>query len=276
MRLKIGLIAENKQIVDRIKAEFDDVHIYYASNIMDFYKVIGTNKTDALIFCGEAKLPEEFSSYYNYIRQKPAFKSTPIAVFTSCPMVNKHVLEDPLVRYHHLDGGFFIPLMGLMEAMQGNRNLQNIFSNEAIEVGLKKALDAALGQDADFKARVATDDEAHSEFLAQATDEISCNLLWIKYAARLLNVGSEIFVKSSGMVTEEQMGNHSRQVLLETFEKFAEAILKALKEEGALFFTKSDTLPGPEKVPFIKKAKSHTVLFESHVCRVLVEFIRYI
>ena len=283
MRLKVGLISENKLDVDKIKAEFDELHIYHASNVMNLYSTVGSNKIDALVFIGsetkekaQDQLAQEFSSYHNYIRQKAAFKAVPIAVFTSTPMVNKHIIDDSLVRCHDLDGGFFIPLMGLFEAIQKKQALQNPLENQKIETSFKAALDQAFGPLVDFIPRPATDDEGHSEFRVQLSDEISSNLVWIKYAARLLQEGSEVFVKSSGFLSEEDIANHTQQTLAEVFKNFSSIIVEELKEEGALFFAKSDFIPAAEKAAFIKKAKSHTLLFDSTMCKILVEFIRYI
>jgi hypothetical protein len=286
MRLKVGLISDNKLDVDKMKAEFDDLHIYHASNVMNLYTIVGGNKVDALIFMGSEtkendqdkpdKLAKEFSSYHNYIRQKAAFKTTPIAVFTSTPMLNKHVVDDSLVRCHDLDGGFFIPLMGLFEAIQKKQALLNPLENQKIETSFKAALDEAFGPLVDFIPRPATDDEAHSEFLVQLSDEISSNLVWIKYAARLLQDGSEIFIRSSGILHEDEIANHTQRTLADAFKNFSSIIIEELKEEGALFFAKSDVIPAAEKAAFIKKAKSHTLLFDSKLCKIAVEFIRYI
>jgi hypothetical protein len=229
-----------------------------------------------VIFAGDCKkITQEFAGNHSYLRQKPAFKNTPLAVLTDGPMLYKYALEDNFVRAYNMDAGFFVPLIGFFKAIQ-NGQLKPLVDTQKVEAAMAKAFTSKFGSGVVFTPRAASNDEAHSEFMDQYADEIASNLIWVKYSARILIDGSEKFLASMKSIPEDERTQIAHQTLANAFEEFAGLVTLSLEEEGALFFAKSAALSNSERSPFLKKAKSQSVLYESPFCRILVEFTRYL
>ncbi len=276
MKIRIGLITEDKTAQDQIKKDFENIHIYQAPNVMDFYQVVGTNKIDAIVVTGDQKLAKEFPSYYSYIRQKSQFNSTPVAFICSQPLLNNYPISDTLVRSYTMDGGYFMALIDFLRVIQDSQAITKVIDNKKIETIFLKAMSKKVGLGQNFSSRPATDEEAHSEFLIQHSDEIATNLLWVKFSARILMSGSKTLLQLLKSISEEEQSKLAKQIITAVFTEFHAEMVALLNKEGALFFSKSEAIPVAEKTPYLKKSKSQALLFESSYCSFLVEFNRYI
>ena len=276
MKIRIGLVSEDPKASEKIKKDFEGIHIYQAPNIMNLHSLIGANKIEALVFSGDKKLADEFSSYYSYVRKKPEYKSTPIAIICSAAFVNKSPLTDRLIRSYPLKEGYFVALIDFLNAVQNPESLTQLFENQRFESIFVSALTTKVGNGTQFTSRQATEDEAHSECLTQHSEEIASNLLWLKFSARILTVGSEKLKASIKSLSENEQDQLLAQIITSVLNTFIDSTTTTLSQEGAVFFRKSDVLSGQERAPFIKQSKSQSIIFQSDYCHFLVEFIRYL
>jgi hypothetical protein len=274
-KMRAALVSANSEDATKLKQQYPDLYVSHGKNVMDIHRNAGSNKFDAVVFLDAPGLTKEFHTYHNFLRQKKEFQTTPIALITKTPFVSSKIVADPLVRTFTAAENLFMPLLSFFSALQTEGAFQKLVSQEKIESSFISALGQKLGEGTSFTSRAASDDEAHAGFICQLSDEISTNLLWLKFSARILEAGSD-GLKAKGATSDKELNDYIEQLLTLTFNEFKVGLKVALDESGAIQFANSENLDAKERVPFIKKGKSMPLIFESKVCSILLETIRYI
>jgi hypothetical protein len=275
-KMRAALVSANSEDANKLKQQFPDLYLSHGRNVMEVQRNAGSNKFDAVLFLDAPDLAKEFFAYHNFLRQKKEFAQTPIALITKAPLVLPRVVSDPSVRTFVAADNLFMPLLNFFNSIQSAGSFNELVSQEKIEQSFVSALGQKLGKDTAFTSRAATDDEAHETFICQLSDEVSTNLLWLKFSARVLERSSEGLKKIFGGDSDKDLQEYIENLLTLTFNEFKVGLNIALDESGAVRFANSENLDGKERVPFVKKAKSMPLIFESNVCAILLETIRYI
>ena len=276
MKLRIALISANRDDQLKLKKEFPDLYIHHGRNVLELVQTLPNQPIEAVVFMSDDSLSKDFNSFYNYLRSKPNLKKAPVAILTDSRIQLPTPVKDPLVRMFTKELGIIIPLMDFFHVVKNPASLEKLVTPEKIEELFRTSLGEKLGQGTGFKSRHASDDEARGSFFCQQMDEVSSNLMWIKFSARILENGSSKLKEMYSTLNESEAQQAMENILSLTFKEFTTEINNYLNEVGAARFHGSDKLPMPERSPYIKTAKSTNLIFESSVCSILLEVIRYI
>lgn len=275
MKLRVGMISPNREDSEKLRKEFPDLYLTYGKDIMEFVRNLPSQPMEALVFVAHGNLAQEFKAAHSFIRSKAPLAKVPITILYDGDFELKNILQDPLVRSFSRAGGMFLPLMEFFNVVKDTQALERAVPEDKIEVWFENALSSKLGQGTGFLSRAANNDEAREAFFCQKADEVACNLLWIKFSARILEKGSEGLKGMYASFSEPEMIQMTEKILEMAFTEFKTEINSHLTNIGAAKFLTSDKLAPADRSPFIKNAKSKAILFESSPCAILLEVIRY-
>lgn len=276
MKMRIGLISSVREDSTQLKESFPEMTILQAKNILEFFQLHGHQTLQALVFYNLPELEKEFPSHLNYIRGKNNFKELPIALLSEKPLFFLRPISDPRVRFYTTEGGLFLALINFFNAVLEKGKLESLISIQRIEEDFQKTLQEKLGQGTTFVSRQVTSDEARKSFFAQRSGEVSTNLVWMKFSLRILDEGSEVFKSNFIGLSESELEEAGERILEKAFEDFQFRLDQSLKDGGAVRFLPSDQLQVMDRSPFLKTSKSNFIVFDSGICSILMELIRYI
>lgn len=276
MKKRIGLISTNQAFLDRARLELGEHYYSTSKNVLEFHQKLGSQIPDYMMFLAEDfPTSKELMASLNYARTKiPG--SIPIAVFHESPQIFPGLIKDRTIRAFPLNSGFFLADMTMA-------SIPNLKSNEGYELipfeklqqELLNAVQSRIGRDNKFDVRPATDDEIRTAFFCQMTEEVSTNLLWFKFAIRILDKGNDGLKKIYQNFSESEMEEAALALLNLVVTDFMDVIKLRLKDEGALFLGDSISLAPQERKALLATAKSKPILFSSEVCSIAVELIQY-
>jgi len=275
-KLRIGLISENPLDANKLKLEYPDTYVTHARNVIELHRQAGQNTFNAVVFLNLPEIKKDLFSFHQFLRQKKEFQNLPIAILSSDPVLLSKPFQDPMVRTFKTESNLFMPLLNFFNSLQKEGKLSQLVTQSSIETDFSQALGEKLGKDTQFFSRAALSDETHESFICQLSDEICTHLLWIKFSARILETGSQSLKKMLNDPTESELQQYMENLLKLVFEEFNSKLNLNLDEAGALRFIDSEKMEGKDKVPYIKAAKSFPLIFESNICSILLETIRYI
>lgn len=276
MKLRVALISPNRMDPTNVRDSLPGFMVVQAKNVIEFYQTQGGRPLDAFLFLDHAQLQSEFGAYVNFIRGKPAYKNTPIGVFTEKAMQLNTIIADSKVRNFTTETGLFLAIIGFLTEIESKKNLEAHLDDQVVQSQFSSALSAKLGKNLKINAREANADEAHSTFLSQMSEEIGTNLLWIKFSSRIVEAGSDGLKKMYKNLSEAEVVETSEKILKLILNEFKSHMETQLKTDGAVHFAPTTQIPQQEKNFYIKNAKSKNYLFETDICNVLLEVIRYI
>jgi|GEM_PF-4280482 len=276
MKLRVGLVSSDRNDTVRLTKDFPDLLVTHGKNIIEFVQFAAGKKLDAILFWG-ANLNQEFHAIHAFLRSKPAFRETPLAILTANEEIFQMPVQDPLARNFCFNkDGLFLLLMRFFETVAKPKSMQELIAFEAIQKSFSSALTEFIGDRPDFSTTIAIDDDLHAEFQAQLSDEIATNLLWLKFSARILERNSEKLVSSLKTMSETEGRAYQEELLRLTLKKFGDSLWHPLREQGAMQFLTTDSLPPAARLPFLKRAVHTGLLFQSEFCEVVLEVSRYI
>lgn len=277
LKLRLGLISPQREDLLKIKENFPDVTIVHAKNIIEFIPIAGNNRIDAIIFLDQGNLGAEMRNIHSFLRSKSVMSKIPCLILSEKEdFAIDHLILDTNLRFYNSRGGVFLPVLNFLTAVQDQISAKNILNHDQIYSSFSKALTIRLGQGSEFSHRPATEDELRSSFFCQKSDEISSNLIWVKFVARILNDKSKGLKEMFSSFTEEEIEETTEKILSTAFDEFKVELKKSAQEQGALFLPSIDNLKPADRSVLIKQGRSTAVLFESSVCCVVLEEIRYI
>ena len=278
-KLRVGLVSENKDLLEPVKRDLPGSYVYYTKTLFELSQNYGNLKLDAVIFTeglqpGEANLQASL----NFLRQKNNFKESLVFfIHHRTDFKLKGLLFDPLMRSYSVVGGTLIPMLQLQTLANGAdpRKFKEPLSQEWLQAEFAKPLANLVGQSSKIECMSATDEESHSSFLCQKSDEIASNLVWVKFTARILEEGSDGLSQAhlfqSGPGTEDLFENLLSRVLTE----FKAQVVLRLKDDGAVFLQGFDYLTPQERIELVRRGRASTLIFKSSGCNVLLEQVRY-
>jgi hypothetical protein len=170
----------------------------------------------------------------------------------------------------------FLALINFFNAVLEKGKLESLISVQRIEEEFQKTLQDKLGQGTVFVSRQVTSEEARKSFFAQRSGEVSTNLVWMKFSLRILDEGSEVFKSNFVGLSDSELEEAGEKILEKAFEDFQFRLDQSLKDGGAVRFLPSDQLQVMDRSPFLKTSKSNFIVFDSGICSILMELIRYI
>lgn len=276
MKKRIAIISTNASFVDRAKQELGDHYYSTSKNILEFHQKLGSQIPDYMMFLAD-DFPngKELMTSLTYARTKIQ-NNIPIAIFTDKPFTFSGLIKDRSIRSFPLSSGFFLADMTMASVATLKPAVgYELIPFEKLQQELLNAIQARIGRDNKFDMRPATDDEIRTEFFCQMTEEVSSNLLWFKFAIRILNKGNDGLKKIYANFTESEMEEAALALLNLVVTDFMDVIKLRLQDEGALFLGDSLSLSGPERKELLSTAKSKPILYSSDVCSIAVELIQY-
>jgi hypothetical protein len=276
MKMRIGLISSAREDGTQLKDSFPEMTILHGKNIIEFFKLHGHQTLQALVFYNLSEPEKEFPSHLNYIRGKSNFKKVPIALLSEKALFFLKPISDPQVRFYTTEGGLFLVLINFFNAVLEKGKLESLISVQRIEEEFQKTLQDKLGQGTVFVSRQVTSEEARKSFFAQRSGEVSTNLVWMKFSLRILDEGSEVFKSNFVGLSDSELEEAGEKILEKAFEDFQFRLDQSLKDGGAVHFLPSDQLQVMDRSPFLKTSKSNFIVFDSGICSIMMELIRYI
>lgn len=276
MKLRLGFVSAHHSYFDDIRKEFSDMYLTTAKNVIDLAMHLPAQPLDAIVIYMDKSEVAQWQANYQFIRSKSALKQTPIAILAKEHLTFPHVITDSLIRQFTTETGLLIPLLDFFKVAQDPQILNKMITTEKIESWFLLALEQKLGAENGFTSHEANDDEAREAYLSQLNDEISTNLMWVKFSARILEKGSHQLKSNYSNMSDSELDQVLQKILEMSFTAFDNEAHQHISAAGAVNFFSTEQLPPTEKSPYIKKAKSKSIIFESPVCRILLEVIRYI
>jgi hypothetical protein len=277
IKLRVGVISSKREDALNIKANFPDLNAVHAKTVFDFITVAGSNKIDAIVFLDEGTLSKEMKNIHTFIRSKHSLKKIPCLILSNNQEFRLEALVlDPSLRFYYTGAGIFGPILSFLTAVQNQANFDMVVPPEKIRDAFAKSLTARLGQGSNFTYREAVGDESRAGFFCQRSDELSTNLVWIKFVARILNDNSSGLKGLFTNFSEEEIEETSDKILSTAFDDFKIDLKLAIIEQGAVFLPPTDSLAPVDRNALVKQGKSKAVMYESSICNVMLEEIRYI
>jgi len=276
MKLKVGVVSSSRDDLQEIKKSYADLNLVHSKNIVELYQTQGHQKLDAIVFVKGAQIEKEFSSYLSFLRGKQAFAKLPIALLHEGQLQVTKPFNDPSVRSYSLSGGYFLALLNFLNAVQAQQSLDEVLKIETLESMMEESLTSQLGQSAVFISQQITSDEARESFFVQKSGEMNTNLVWIKFSLRILDSGSEKLKSQYTGLSESEVEQVCESILQKSLEHFNSKIQGHLQDAGAVSFVSMDQMAPLDRGPFLKNSKSYFIRFNSSICTILMEVIRYL
>ncbi|PWU17154.1 MAG: hypothetical protein C5B49_09500 [Bdellovibrio sp.] len=279
---RAGVITTHKDEFKQIETVFPDVVLSYAPNVLDYLRSIGQRKPLYIIFykCEkETEGSEDLYSSYCYLRSKRDFAETPIFfLYEDKDFRIHHPLNDPFARAFLLTDQLFLQIVDFLVLTRNKERFRDAFVPDQGNAERRFAASAKhrMGLESDFSIRDATADETHASFFGQKSFEISTNLFWAKFAARILEEGNPAFVKMVKGLSDSENAQVSDELLGLIFDDFRKELMVELIQRGAVPFLSSEEMEFEDRKPFIKAQRSAARLYVSEVCSLLLETTRYI
>lgn len=278
-KLRVGLVSESKDLLEPVKADLPGSYVYYSKTLFELSQIYGNLKLDAVIFT-EGTLPGEadLQSSLNFLRLIANFKESLVFfIHHRTDFKLKGLFFDPLLRSYAVFGGTLIPMLQLQSLANGMdpHKFAEPLDPEWLQAELARPLSALIGLGSAMPCSDATDDEAHSSFICQSSNEIASNLVWMKLTARILENESERFKERYSSLADQEMEHKAEQLLIQVLSEFKENVVLRLKDEGAVFLQGFESLTPSEKIELVRRGRPRTLIFKSNMCHVLIEQIRY-
>jgi len=280
MKNRIGVITTSKDNFAKISGTFPDGHFHYAKNVMEFVQIIGSQKPDLIIFHAPDMTTEaDLLSSLKFLRSKATFQKTPVLILSvENGQKIKTPFRDPLIRSFHINDNLFLDLLDFLGTLKNPENLEKPFQLDGgvLENAFTTALQKKMGLTSQIQVRPATDDEMHASFFCQTSSEISTSLFWVKFTARILESGNPAFAEMFRSFSESEKDEMSEKLLSSIMIEFRDGLLSPVQKAGAIPFPGSDELEFEQRKPFVKSAINRALVFESEVCRLVLESTQYI
>lgn len=277
---RIGVVTGSRAEFEKMASNFPDAYFYYGSTVLDLYQKFAPQKPDFVVFHALEKAAEpDLPTSLRYLRGKSEFKRKPFLLLLQDPEFRfKQVMNDPLVRAFSLGSQLFLKIVDFLVATKNVDNLEQAFVLDDGQLCQTFGSAAAkrMGLKEKFETRQATDDETRSSFLFQHTSEISTNLLWVRFSARILEEGNPIFVKMLENYSEEEREDMAKQLIGLIMNDLGADIGRLLDDRGAVRFAHSDEMDFEQRKPFVKTATTRSFVFQSPACNLLFEVTKYI
>lgn len=278
-KLRVGLVSENKELLESVKNDLPGSYVYYSKTLFELSQNYGNLKLDAVIFTegtqpGEADL----QSSLNFLRLIANFKEALVFfIHHRTDFKLKGLFFDPLLRSYSVFGGTLIPMLQLQSLANGTdpQKFAEPLSQEWLQGEFARPLAAVLGSSSEISGNDATDDEAHSSYLCQSSDEIASNLVWMKFTARILEEGSEGLKRKYASLSDHEIEIKSEMILAQVLSEFKAQVSLRLKDDGAVFLQGFESLNPLERIELVRRGRSSTLIFKSNLCSILLEQIRY-
>jgi hypothetical protein len=282
-KIHVGLISADKAWENSLKealAQTGGGYVHHGRSMLELYQKMSMQKVQLIVLVmppGEGGA--EAQAVVQFFRGKRDYTQIPICVLTESPQVTmKHLLRDSRVRGFSTLSGAFLALAAMQPLVHQTAQQEFVdpISLPWIESEFLQSLQAKVGEQTIFTVRPANDDDLHSSFFCQHSDEVRSHLGWFKFAARLQDNGQDgMRILFQGM-SQEAM-EETAQMLLNTivtdFKSKAEADLQT---RGAIFYPPIEDMAPADRKSVYSGSRSSGLLFESNACHVLLEVIQYI
>lgn len=278
MKNRIGVIIANKERFDT--SLFPDSHFHFATNVMDFYQIIGSQKPSLIVLQGmESDTENDLMTSLRYLRKKSDFAKTPILLLTEkADFRLKGPIQDAYLRAFAVGEKMFLKLIDFLVRTKDPESLAKPFrmDEKYLEESFASAMKKRMGLSSDFTVREPSDDERHASFFCQLSAEIPTSLFWVKFSVRILEEGNPAFQKMMEHYTDEERELMSTNLLTLIMDDFRKQLEVPIVKEGAVTFPPSDELEFEDRKAFVKGAKNRSLIFQSDVCCLLFESTQYI
>lgn len=280
MKNRIGVITTSREAFAKISGSFPEAHFHFASNVLQFHQMIGSQKPGLMVFHAlDASTEADLVASIRFLRGKSGFQSIPFLILHVEKVFRvKMPFVDPALRSFQINESLFVKLLDFYANLNSPDYFAQKFklSPETLEKSFQHALRSRLNIKGDFTVRSATDDEMHTRFFCQQSGEVSTSLFWAKYTGRLLEEGNPVLVEMFKSFTGNEKEEMMEKLLAKIMKDLTNEVENQLDEVGALSFLNSEDLAYELRKPFLKSAVNRALIFETNTCRVVLEYTQYI
>lgn len=281
-KIHVGLIANDKNLEAQLKDATQSSgggYVHSAKSMVEMYQKLGMQKVGLMVYLAEdGDNGTNSQALVQFFRSKKDYKELPILILTPTQEVRmKKLINDPRVRGFPMLGGLFTPILTMRPLTTGTTTSANLTLDiERIQYEFIQSIKEKLGQGLEFTAARANDDETHSAFFCQHSDEIRSHLGWFKFAARILEGNNDGMKKIFAGMDADMMEELALNLLTKIVEDFKSRIYADLTSRGAIFFPPMEELDPAERKQLYGSSKSQPVIFKANEMTVLLEVIQYI
>lgn len=281
-KIRIGLLSKDKKLEAELKQGVEQAgggYIYSANGHLELLQKLQMQRVHLIFF--DARLPEvrdQLQSLIHLFRQKHDFQTMPIGVFhDEGHLVLKALIADCRVRSINSATGAFLGIMNLMPMVNEPKGaFSETIANEWIQAEFLAALKAKIGEKVSFEAGQPSEEELHSGFLCQVSEEVRSHLAWFKLGARILENDSAGFAEMFQGFSKDEAEAFAENLLRLVIKDFQSKLDAELSFRGAFYFPEIESLPpGDRKILYAKSKPSAFVFRSSHIS-VLFELTRYL
>jgi hypothetical protein len=279
---RIAIVSHDQKLVDEVKKEMGEIYVYHHKSISELIISLGSTKVEGVILHAGGEMDvTNLRAALSLLRQKSAFKDCPIAfLHMIADFKFKGLIFDAKLRSFSLKDGAFLPILDFKKLVNAFADTPTAlpgidFTNEWISDNFSQALQHNMSPATTFTVEDATDDDMHSEFLAQTQGEVSSNLVWVKFSVRLLETEDQGYGQLHSSMSRDELEEAAAKFINRATDEFIMFAHAKIQESNALELQRSSDLTPAERSELTKMAKTSTVLFRSQHCKIVVEKIRY-
>ncbi len=280
-KVRIGLVAENKNLeveIQEAAQQFGGAYIHHSRNIIELVQKLALQKVQMILMVLPAQGEgSDFGSIYQFVRSKKDLQNIPICLLTEkANYVAPILINDESVRAFPRQGGAFMALLCMAPLLQSNRPPEGAISEAWAEKEFLQSLRSKMGQEMQFDIRQATDDDMHSSFFCQQSEEIRTHLGWFKFSARLLDNNSAGLSELFKGMSRDMMEEVAQTLVGQVIEEFKAKVTSDLTSRGAIFIPELERLNPAERKWVLANGKHHGVLYHAPQCQILLQTSKYI
>lgn len=280
-KVHIGLVAENKNLEPQIQEaaqQFGGAYIHHSKNILELGQKLALQKVQMILMIlpsqGEGS---EIGPIYQFIRGKKDLHNIPICLLTeNANFEFPFLLTDESIRAFPLQGGAFMALLCMSPLLQSNHPPEGAVSEAWVEQEFLESLKAKVGQHLDFTMTPATDDDMHSAFFCQQSEEIRSHLGWFKFTARLLESEATGLAELFRGMDRDMMEEVGQNLISQVTAEFKQKVMADLATRGAIYLPEVEKLNPADRKWVYSHAQHTGILFSSPQCQVLLQISKYI